>query len=95
MPATGRVSVNYQMLFAILPFLCIFAAYRIKKLRRYLAIVIIVAIGFGILDGIVEFSDLVLKIIGITLIIFEVYLIRQWSIHWNYKIDVESDTHHM
>ena len=44
MPANGKVSLTTQTLFCIIPFLDIYAAYRIKKLRKYLVIVLSVGI---------------------------------------------------
>ena len=96
MPATGRVSVNYQMLFAILPFLCIFAAYRIKKLRMYVLIIFIASITVMAIDITGYFLSGVYfgfsAIAGIGLLVLEIYLIRRWSIEWNHKFDVEPDT---
>lgn len=36
MPATGKVSVGWQIVFALIPFLDLWAFYRIRKLRKYL-----------------------------------------------------------
>ena len=42
MPAKGKVSLSVQSLFCIIPILDMYAAYRIKKLRKYLMIMILV-----------------------------------------------------
>jgi len=42
MPAKGKVSLPVQTLFCIIPILDMYAAYHIKKLRKYLVIMIFV-----------------------------------------------------
>ena len=42
MPAEGKVSLPVQTIFCLIPILDMYAAYRIKKLRKYLAIMILV-----------------------------------------------------
>jgi formate hydrogenlyase subunit 3/multisubunit Na+/H+ antiporter MnhD subunit len=42
MPAKGKVSLPIQTVFCIIPILDMYAAYRVKKLRKYLAIMILV-----------------------------------------------------
>ena len=42
MPAEGKVSLSVQTIFCLIPVLDMYAAYRIKKLRKYLAIMILV-----------------------------------------------------
>ena len=42
MPAKGKVNVNIQTLFCLVLFLDMVAAYRVKKLRKYLLIMILV-----------------------------------------------------
>ena len=42
MPAKGKVSLSIQTIFCLIPILDMYAAYRIKKLRKYLAIMILV-----------------------------------------------------
>jgi formate hydrogenlyase subunit 3/multisubunit Na+/H+ antiporter MnhD subunit len=44
MPAKGKVKLSIQTIFCIIPILDMYAAYRIKKLRKYLAIMILVII---------------------------------------------------
>lgn len=51
MPASGRVSLKTQTIFCIIPLLDLYAAYRIKKLRRYLLIMIfLVGVPLMIID---------------------------------------------
>ena len=42
MPAEGKVSLSVQTVFCIIPILDMYAAYGIKKLRKYLAIMILI-----------------------------------------------------
>ena len=44
MPAKGKVSLSVQTIFCIIPILDMYAAYRIKKLRSYLLIMILVIV---------------------------------------------------
>ena len=51
MPASSRVSLKTQTIFCIIPLLDIYAAYRIKRLRRYLFIMIVfVGIPMMVID---------------------------------------------
>ncbi len=47
MPASGRVNLLFQTLIVLVPVGDLFASYRIKKLRRYLALVWIPVIALG------------------------------------------------
>ncbi len=42
MPAKGKVDLTIQTIFCIIPILDMYAAYRVKKLRKYLMIMILV-----------------------------------------------------
>ena len=42
MPVKGKVSLTVQTIFCIIPILDMYAAYRIKKLRKYLVIMMLV-----------------------------------------------------
>ena len=44
MPAKGKVNLSVQTVFCIIPILDVYAAYRIKKLRKYLAIMVLVIV---------------------------------------------------
>ncbi len=53
MPAKGKVSLTIQTVFCAIPILDMYAAYRIKKLRKYLALVIfVIAIPVSITSAI-------------------------------------------
>jgi formate hydrogenlyase subunit 3/multisubunit Na+/H+ antiporter MnhD subunit len=53
MPAKGKVSLPVQTVFCIIPILDMYAAYRVKRLRKYLVIMILlVAIPTAIVDSI-------------------------------------------
>ena len=53
MPAKGKVSLSIQTIFCIIPILDMYAAYRIKKLRKYLLIMIgVIAIPVSIASSI-------------------------------------------
>ena len=57
MPAEGSVSVRRQCIYAAIPVLDIYSAYHIKKLRRYLLVMLCTilipqaAIEFALFDG--------------------------------------------
>ena len=44
MPAKGKVSLTIQTIFCMIPYLDIYAAYRVKRLRKYLLIMILLVI---------------------------------------------------
>ena len=50
MPKDEPVSLRRQTIFAIIPILDIYASYRVKRLRRYLLISVLVGIGIGIVN---------------------------------------------
>ena len=68
MPATGRVNITRQSIYAAIPILDIYSAYHIKKLRRYLVIVILVivvpqtAIELALFDGMIQPDDVFVAI---------------------------------
>ena len=66
------------MLFSILPFVWIWAAYRIKKLR--LALLIFIPSGI-IISLLLPFP---LSLVGISI---PLYFMWRWSKEWNEKID--------
>ena len=75
MPAKGKVSLPVQTIFCIIPIMDMFAAYRIKKLRKYLVIMILViAIPVSIVssvflpiddEGLEGFTNLMIYYYGI------------------------------
>lgn len=50
MPAKGRVDVNIQTLFCLVPVLDMVAAYRVRRLRMYLLVMIGVAAVVSVID---------------------------------------------
>ena len=86
------VSIGWQMIFAAVPILNLWAAYKIKKLRVFFllfwALPLALAYAPGILhpetffdfqpgeEAILNISELVLWIVGII-------MMRKWSINWN------------
>ena len=86
MKINKTVSVSWQMLFAVLPFVGYWATYRIKKLRKFLIISIALGFGLNILVSVFvpnPFNILIELIISIPIL---VYFVRKWSIEWNNKI---------
>jgi len=83
------VSVNWQTIFMIIPYVWIYAFYRIEKLLMGIVLLVVTAIVtalvasmfFG-LDGYL-FAWLVS--IGIP-----IYFIRKWSTEWNEKFQTEN-----
>ncbi|HEX6560433.1 MAG TPA: hypothetical protein VF016_00240 [Nitrososphaera sp.] len=49
MPATGRVSVGWQIVFTFLPILDLWAFYRIKKLQKYVLYAVVPSIVLSII----------------------------------------------
>lgn len=76
------VSLNRQMIYCLIPFLDLYAAYKVKKLRLYLLIVIPIGIALSLLlgDDLTTHSFLIEIAVSIGLAL---YLIRRWSIKWN------------
>ncbi|MBD0359380.1 MAG: hypothetical protein ICV56_01525 [Nitrososphaeraceae archaeon] len=85
-PNKKSVSVRWQMLFAVIPFVNFWAAYRIKKLRKFL-LIWIGLFGLSLLISILvpfPFSTVITLVIEIPILI---YYIRKWSIEWNNKME--------
>ena len=85
MVAQNPVNVNWQTLFCIIPYVWIWAFYRIEKLRMG----ILIAIGAGIASAIWGMSNpYPFGLIGnlIISIVVPIYFIRKWSIEWNEKV---------
>ena len=98
-----KVSLTWQTVFAIVPIVNMFAAWRIEKLRIFLLINIIIIVGNvmtleiiypGVIFGDEEFSasadgiDFLFFIFGT---ILNVILIRRWSKDWNHKFFDDGD----
>ena len=79
------VNVNWQTLFCILPYIWIFAFYRIEKLR--LGIVIAFGAGFiSVLGSMVFPFPYGLVVNWAILIVIPIYFIRKWSAEWNERV---------
>ena len=79
-PNKKSVSVRWQMLFAVIPFVYFWAAYRIKKLRKFLLIWIgLIGLSF-LIDFLVPFpfSTIISLVIEILIL---VYYIRKWRVN--------------
>ncbi len=63
MPAKGSVNVRRQCIYAAIPVLDIYSAYHIKKLRRYLLVILCtvvipqVAVEFALFDNMLEIQE--------------------------------------
>ena len=80
------VSVPIQILIsALIPFAGFWAAYRIKKLRMFLVLLLALFLPNYIISMLIPFpfSLLPMLVLQIALI---VYYMRKWSIEWNNKI---------
>lgn len=79
------VNVNWQTLFCVIPYVWIWAFYRIEKLRMG----ILIAVGAGLASGawsvIMPFPYGLLGNLVIS-IVFPIYFIRQWSREWNERV---------
>lgn len=58
MPANGPVSLTRQTIYCFIPIMDLYAAYHIKKLRRYLLIMIGVGIAMSVAESLVVPSGL-------------------------------------
>jgi len=82
------VNVGWQTLFMFVPFVDIWAFYRIEKLRMGLAIIIGTSLADVGLRMILPFPYGLGASIGMTIfsIAIQIYFIRKWSMEWNNKI---------
>lgn len=76
------VDVNWQTVFAVIPWVNLYASYRIKKLRLFLLLIIAIGVGTAILQTyiLVEKTPYLATMIGIP---FYIVFIRKWSKAWN------------
>ena len=74
-----RISVGWQMVFSIIPFVWVWAAYRIEKLRKALVIFVLSAIAIGFF---IPFPFSIPLVLGI-----HIYFMRRWSIGWNEQLN--------
>ncbi len=89
-PSSKKHSVNEQMIFAIIPFVDLYASFRVEKLRIY----ILVNIGMAFMDW--SLYDVIGDAGSIALYIFvfipiAVYLMRLWTIQWNAQMELEQE----
>jgi hypothetical protein len=86
-----KVNENWQTVFAIIPFVNLWAAYRIKKLRMFLFIEIL----FTVLGVVVQLfipPPFAFIVYGIPITIITMIILRKWSIKWNEKISFDIDS---
>ena len=78
------------MIFSVIPFLNMWAAYRIEKLLWFVLVLIgISVINFGVTFVILfPFSIAVYIAIYVILVI---YFMRKWTIEWNGKVSLGSE----
>jgi len=86
------VSVNWQTLFILIPFIDLWATYRVEKLGRYILFIIALAVvGFivGFVEGLLFFgmSDFFSWIVVLIGVVISIILIRTWSTEWNEKFE--------
>jgi len=92
------VTVAWQVVFTFIPFVDLWAYYRIQKLRLYLLIIyggniiagIIIGITFGFTGSLMEMPDVSSYYIpsiavGIAFHLLAIYLVVKWSRNWNAK----------
>ncbi|WP_316506125.1 hypothetical protein [Nitrosopumilus sp.] len=94
------VSVNWQSVFMLIPFVDLWAAYRIEKLRLFLLYLVVVGLiiffvlGFALFQERLfedESENLDVKYFGIGFDVAwigaSIVVIRKWSREWNEKIN--------
>jgi hypothetical protein len=81
----SKVSLAWQTVFAFIPFVNLWAAYRIQKLRKFL--LIFIPLNFALNFGVAIFipSPYSIPIAAAILIPVEIYYMRKWSRQWNEK----------
>ncbi len=92
------VSVAWQVVFMFIPFVSLWAFYRIQKLRLYLLLIIgssiiagiIIGITFGFTGSLMDmpyFSSYYISSIAVVIEfhLLEIYLVVKWSRNWNAK----------
>ncbi|MGI0026605.1 MAG: hypothetical protein ACREAD_02040 [Nitrosopumilaceae archaeon] len=79
------VNVNWQTLFAFIPFVSIWAFYRIEKLRKGLVIGLI-CLGIGmVLQFLLPWPFGIMSELSVNIPVF-IHFIRKWSKEWNYNL---------
>ncbi len=82
------VSIGTQTLFVILPYVWIYAFYRIEKLRMGIVLAL-VATGISLGPQMVFPFPYGLGTALIITIVLPIYFIRKWSREWNKKVKPE------
>lgn len=95
------VSVNWQSVFMLIPFVDLWAAYRIEKLRLFLLYFLVIAVAIYFVIGFVMFQERIfedesenldIKFFGIALEVVivgvSIVVIRKWSREWNEKVNL-------
>lgn len=77
-----KVSVRWQCIFAFIPILNLWAAYRIRKLRRFLLLYLILTAVNIVISLFVPFpySLAIFWAVDIPVLI---HYMRKWSVRWN------------
>jgi hypothetical protein len=79
------------MLFAIFPIVNLWASYRIKKLRKFLLLFVILTIGANFFIGLFvpwHYNFLLFLMIYIPLVL---YYMGKWSKKWNMQLSSENE----
>ena len=82
-PSEGPVDLTTQTIYAMIPFLDLYAAYKIKKFQWYFVISFGMGLVIGFTLGILLPSPLSVIFSLLLTIGFDVYLIRRWTKEWN------------
>ena len=89
-PSSKKHSVSEQMIFAIIPFVDLYASFRVEKFRIYALINIGMAfMDWSLYDFIGEAGSVALYIF--VFIPIAVYLMRLWTIQWNAQMELEQE----
>ncbi len=79
------VSVNWQTVFMIIPYVWIYAFYRIEKLMMGIVLLVVTAIVTALVGSM--FFGLFYLFAWIISIGIPIYFIRKWSTEWNEKFE--------
>jgi hypothetical protein len=85
MPTNSLVSLRKQMIFAVIPFLNLQAAYQIKKLIKLIVLLIVIYIADLVVSLFVPVPYSLLIDVAIYLILV-IHYMRKWTIEWNNKV---------
>ncbi len=89
-PSSEKHSVNEQMIFAIIPFIDLYASFRVEKLRIYILINIgMIFMDWSLYDVIGDAGSIALYFV--LFIPIAVFLMRMWTIQWNAQMELEQE----